>query len=186
MIEVSAEQLERAESLLADFPKAEPRALSSALNRAAEGARTDAVKKARETYVITAGRVRETIGIGKATPDNLIARVKSQGRPRALSYFNVRPKLPGIRRRKPLFAQVQRGGGGTIKGAFVARLQSGHLGVFNRVGKSSLPIIQRYGPSVPQMIGSETVTEYVELGAQRRLDNRIDHEINRLLQRWGN
>ena len=186
MIVIGAERMDVAQKVLGHIPEAVPKATASAINRAAEGGRTDAVKKAREIYVIPAGRVRETIDIRKAQPSNLLAMVLARGRPRALSYFRITPGKPTKRRPKDgVHVQVKRGEGGTISKSFVAKMASGHVGVFNREGAAKFPIEQRYGPSVPQMLGSPTVTQFVEEGAQRRLGERLDHEINRILRGCG-
>lgn len=183
MITISEEQIERARMLLARTPDGVEKAAANAINRAADGAKTAAVRKAREEYIVSAARVRDTIHINKASSSNMQASVTSRGRGMALSYFRIRPSQAPVKRPQgQLFAQVKRDGGGTIKGAFVARMQSGHVGVFNRLGKNSLPIVQRYGPSVPQMLGSKTVSEYVEEEAVKRLQIRFDHEVGRLMK----
>lgn len=186
MIDVSTDRIELLQIMLGHIPGAIPKALSAAINRAAEGARTDAVKKVREEYVITAARIRETINIDKANATNLAARIKSRGRPRALSYFKLRPGKPTRRRPKDgVHVQVKRSGGGPVAKSFVAKMASGHVGVFHRQGSGRFPIVQRYGPSVAQMVGSPSVSRYVEESAQRRLGDRLDHEINRILKRYG-
>lgn len=182
MIELTAEQIDRAERLLSHIPEAAPKAMANAINRAAETARTEAARKVREKYYIKHGDVISTIRITKASPDNLEASVVSRGSPIALSKFRITPRQPQPRRRAPVIARVTKGGGGPIQGAFVARVGSGHIGVFNRVGPARLPIVQRYGPSVPQMLGSPTVTEWVEQKATEKLNERLDHEINRILE----
>ncbi|GAV24804.1 hypothetical protein ciss_07370 [Carboxydothermus islandicus] len=186
MITVSAEQMKRAELLLKGIPKGVEKAVAAALNRAAEGARTVAIKKVRERYYIKAKDVRDTIEIKKATISNPVALIRASGSPIALSKFRITPSAPPAKRRKkPIIARVVRGEGGPIKGAFVARMQSGHIGVFRRIGKERLPITELYGPSVPQMLGHETVTEYVEQIARERLESRLEHEINRILRGVG-
>lgn len=186
MITVSTEQMERAELLLKGIPKGVEKAVAAALNRAAEGARTIAIKKVRERYYIQAKDVRETIEIKKAMINEPVAIIKASGSPLALSKFRITPSNPPAKRRKkPIIARVVRGEGGPIRSAFVAKMQSGHIGVFRRVGKERLPITELYGPSVPQMLGHESVTEYIEEKARERLENRLEHEINRLLRGVG-
>ncbi len=186
MIDISVNQMELAKLLLGHIPGAVPKVLANSINRSAEGARTDAVTKAKEEYVITAGRVRETINIRKASTSNLSAIVTSRGRPRALSYYKIRPgKVTKRRPPEGVYAQIKRSGGGPIAKSFVAKMASGHIGVFNRSGSSRFPIVQRFGPSVAQMLESKSVSRYVEAGANRRLSDRLDHEINRLLARYG-
>lgn len=186
MIDITETRMKLAQQLLGHVPGAVPKAVSSAINRSAEGTRTDAVSKVKEEYVITAGRVRETFEIKKANSSNLSASIISRGRPRALSYFKIRPGK--VTKRRPaggVYAQTKRAGGGTIAKSFVVQMASGHTGVFNREGDGKFPIVQRYGPSVPQMLESPTVTKYVEAGAERRLDDRLNHEINRILRGYG-
>ena len=79
MITVDADQIARAEALLKNVPNGVTKALVAALNRAAEGARTDAVRKVRERYYIKAADVRDAIKIKKATPDDLAAIVHAKG-----------------------------------------------------------------------------------------------------------
>ncbi|ABO49743.1 conserved hypothetical protein [Desulforamulus reducens MI-1] len=182
MIELRADQIERVQDLLQHIPEAIPKAISNTINRAAETAKTEAARKARETYYVKHSDVIKTIRITKASPSNLSATVLSRSSPIALSKFNVTPRQPQPKRRKPIIARVKKGAGGSIQGAFVARVTSGHVGVFNRVGPARLPITQRFGPSIPQMIGSETVTRWVEEKALETIDKRLDHEISRVLE----
>jgi len=187
MITVDAKQLKRAEELLKNIPNGVSKAIVNAINRAAVGARTDAVRKVRDRYFIRAKDVRETIEIEKATYSNQAAIIHAKGSPLALSKFKIRPsKPPKKRRKKPVVARVVRGEkGGAIPGAFVARMQSGHIGVFKRAGKARLPIHELYGPSVPQMLGHKSVITFVEERAQERLEERLEHEIERLLRGVG-
>jgi hypothetical protein len=182
VITVSAEKMEYAERMLRNIPGAAKRAAANAINRASESARTEAARKVRELYYIKQSDVTSTIKLYRATPEDLSSVVVSRGNLLALSKFRVTPSQPQPNRRRPIIVRVKRGSGGIITGAFVARMSSGHIGVFNRIGKTRLPIIQRYGPSVPQMLGNPSVTNWVEQKAYETLDKRLDHEINRILE----
>jgi len=182
VIELTLEQMERAERVLAKVPGAAPRAMANAINRAAETARTEAARKVRETYYVRHQDVIQTIKIYKATPSDLHAIVISRGHLFPLTKFRVTPRQPQPRRKRPIVVRVKRGAGGTVEKAFVARMPSGHLGVFHRAGKPRLPIIERFGPSVPQMLESEDVRRWVEEKAAERLDDRLEHEIRRFLK----
>lgn len=183
MIEFDETQLESAKIILAGIPTGVQRAAASALNRAVDGARGAAVRKARSEYIITAKRIRDTMKINRASMSNLQASVVSRGRPIALSYFKFKPgTVPTKRMKNPVSVQVRRDGGGTITGGFVAMMKSGHVGVFNRRGMESYPIDQRYGPSAPQMLASTGVAAFVEQEAEKRLQTRLNHEIERLLR----
>lgn len=186
MIEIDAKQLEHAEAVLRHIPGGVEKAIVAALNRSAEGARTAAVKKVRERYYVKAGDVSKTIKIHKASPNNPFVIIRSTGSPMALSKFSITPTKPQPRRKKPIAARVLKSSGKKIiPGAFVAKMDSGHIGVFFRVGRSRLPIQQRYGPSVPQMLGHSSVVTHVEEMAKERLEERLNHEIERLLRGIG-
>jgi hypothetical protein len=51
------------------------------------------------------------------------------------------------------------GAGGTklISGAFVARMKSGHLGIYRRKGKTRLPIDEVFSSRLPKQFGQEVV-----------------------------
>lgn len=182
MIEFTAEQIDRAERLLGHIPGAAPKAMARAINRATESARTEAARKVRSMYYISQKDVTATIKIYPATPSDLSAMVVSRGNLIALTKFRVTPNKPQPKRRREIIVRVKRGAGGPIKKAFVARMKSGHVGVFKRAGKQRYPIDQLYGPSIPEMIGNPTVTGWVEEKARERLDQRLDHEIKRALE----
>lgn len=183
MIELRMEHMERLEAALSETPEKIPRAASRAINRAAYTARTEAARKAREEYIIRHGDVINTINIYPASETDLSATVVSRGSVIPLIKFRVSPKKPQPKRKKPLIAVVKKGEGGPIARAFTAQMRSsGYIGVFQRVGKSRLPIRQLYGPSVPQMIGSRNVSQWVEEKAQEKLEERLEHEISRVLE----
>lgn len=162
-----------------------PKAFVSAMNRVSTGLRTEAVRKVRETYVIKAGDVRKTIKITKANPARMEMMMVSRGRNIPLIKFRTTPRQPRSRPPKVLKAQVKKAGGKKpIPGAFVAQMRSGHIGVFERSGKRRLPIRELYGPAVPSMLSEPGVQEHIEQEAQRRMADRLDHEVNRVLGRF--
>ncbi|OQP12847.1 phage tail protein [Geobacillus thermoleovorans] len=185
MIELKIEHMERLEAALSETPEKIPRAASRAINRAAYTARTEAARKVREEYIIKHGDVINTIKIYPASESDLSATVVSRGSVIPLIKFKVSPKKPQPKRKKPLTATVKRGEGGPIARAFTAKMRSsGYIGVFQRVGNPRLPIRQLYGPSVPQMIGSRNVSQWVEEKAQEKLEERLEHEIIRVLEEF--
>lgn len=184
MIEFDEKQFERAQLLLHNIPNGAPRAAAAALNRTADHVKTVSMRKLRETYTIKTGRIDARLQVRRATTASLFASVRDVGRPIALSYFTIRPNQPpGKRTGKLVYAQVRRDGGGTIQKVFVARMKSGHVGVFRRTdGNKSLPIKQLHAPSLPQMLGSPTVADFTTESASRMLGERLDHEISRMLK----
>ncbi len=184
MITIDEKGLAEAQKLLADMPKAIPKAAAKSINKAATAAKNEAWKQVKKDYTIKRARVSKAWDkITKATASNLSAKLTSRGSVMALSYFTTKPKSPPKRRPKnPVFVQVRRDGGGSIPSAFVARMKSGHTGVFHRTsGNQSLPIQQNYGPSVPQMLGSKSVSAFIEERASEVLNQLFENEINAIL-----
>ena len=182
MIEIDAGDLERMRDILAHLPGAADKAAKTAVRKSIRGARQDASKKARERYTIKPAYITRTMKVSYAGAS---AMLTSRGPVNDLSYFITRPK--SVPRHRPpagqyLYSQVVKGQGGTIAHAFLARMQSGHVGVMRRTdGNASLPIEKLSGPSTPQMLESPTVREYIEARVRERLAANIEHEVNAFL-----
>ncbi|MCI6910800.1 MAG: phage tail protein [Veillonellaceae bacterium] len=187
MIEVDARGIEQAQELLKDIPGATKKAVSTALRKSLRNAKKEAVKKVRERYTIRkAGYVSRTI---KMKVENMTGILSSKGPVNDLSYFKTNPKTVPKRRPpkgKYLYSQVVKGQGGTIAHAFLAKMKSGHVGVFQRAGhgasNASLPISKLAGPSTPQMLGSPSVTEFIAKKMLERMDKNLEHEIDAFLK----
>lgn len=172
------------------------KALSSALNRTIHGVGTEATRKTKERFFVKTADVKGTLRIRNAAPESLEASLTSVSKNLPLMRFKTNPGKVPVRRPAATKSAVRRAGLTAVSGAFIARMPSGHIGVFKRMrssrhkkvtrnGKtywSGLPIRELYGPSVPGMIGSRKVIQHVEQEAKRRMESRIDHEINRLLR----
>lgn len=184
MIELTIEQIEKAERMLIHIPGAAPKAMARAINRAAEAARTAAAREVRQRYYIKYHDIQKTIQIKKADPSHLIANVISRDTRRELINFRVRPNEP--RHKRPprvLRVAVKKDGLKKLPSAFVARgTSTGKLHVLKRVGKERYPLHIKYGPSVPEMMGTDDVSQAVEERAMEVLGDRLDHEINRILE----
>lgn len=182
-IKIDTKELERVEKMLSTIPKGIEKATSSAINRTLQSTRASATRKVRERYDIKAKDVRGTISLKRAGTFNPNGAMISRGTPIPLMQFKVNPGKPNPSRRKPVFASVKRSGG-TIKSAFVTSFDSGHTGVFERVGRSRLPLRELYGPSTPQMIGEETIIQELGEEAKEIMLTRLSHEAQRLLGRY--
>lgn len=181
MIELRAEHTERLEAVLGNTPRQIPIVIARAINRAGDAARTQAARSAREIYNVKYKAVLKTIKIQKAYPGNLQASVKSVGSPLSLMQFKVDPSRPQPKRKAPIIVSVKKGTRKPFEGGFVAQMSSGHVNVFTRTTKKRFPIKQHYGPSIPKMLGNESVVRFVENKAMEVLDTRLEHEINRML-----
>ena len=172
-------------SALAHIPGGANKAVARAINRAVEGARTDAIKAICEEYAIKPVDVRKSIHIVRATYQKLEAQIISTGGPLPLIQFRVNPKSTRTKRR--VRAGVKFGNQITLPHAFIQKMSNGHIGVFQRhtdgeTGKMvpRMPIKQLYAPSFPQMLGNKEVLKYIEMKAHYRLDKELRHQINYL------
>jgi hypothetical protein len=185
-VRVGEDQLRTVRESLRHIPGAADKAIMRAINKAIEGARTDAIKAITQQYYIKAADVRKTIHLIRAKPGNLEGQVVSSGGPFPMIKFNVKPKKPENQRGKRVSARAKVIAGikfGVIESypeAFIATVGAGHVGVFERKGDARLPINQKYRLSVPQMLGNKDILEYIDKRAQDRLDKELLHQTKYL------
>lgn len=155
-----------------------------ATNRTLNYAKSLLAKAASQRYRITQKDVKKSMSMIKANAGRPMGALIIKGAPRPLINFRVtRPKKAA-----PKGAQLK---GGSVKPlekgdikAFFAMMASGHTGVFQRVGKSRLPIKELKGSSVPVMLaGNKGVYKKAEkLIAEKlahNLETRVQYRIRR-------
>ncbi len=193
MIEFSDRAIQKTETLLGGIENALPKVQYRVINRSIAAAQSVIVKAVPKEYVVDKETVKNAVNLKYASAVKPIGLVLSSGGTIQLSKFAVSREFIG--KRATIKAQVKRDGSQKqIKGAFASQMKEvgfganrratdqGHIGVYRRVGKSRFPIKELYGPSVPQMVGSETVMKQAESKAIETMDKRADHEINRILE----
>ena len=177
--EIGQVNLERAAKLLAGIPDGIQKASLHALKRAGERAKTEAGRFVAEEYVITKGgfmkNVTVTTDIKGGGGGSVGLNINFRGTVIPLTEFNVKVSRGG-----GVTAQVKRGGGGTISSAFAARVY-GPMRIWERVGKKRLPVEQKFGPSTAQMMGNETIVNAMTEVIKETFDERLEHEVWRLL-----
>lgn len=185
MIEISTENMERAQTLLASIPKGAERAFSNAINRGLSHTKTQSFKQVRQVYAVKQGDLNAATNtrIQKASTGNLAGYISFSGVKIPLYKFSVSPKAPGTG--KKVKAGVMKGGGAVFEDAFIARMSNGHTGIFERVTSKRLPIEEKMGLSASQMIANAAVIEEIEKEAQEKVDERLEHEISRILNGYG-
>lgn len=176
MVEISAEDLKRVGKILSGIENGTEKAVSSAVNRSAAFAKTAAARRVASDYYIKVSDVKKTINVKKASYSNLEANMISRGHAISLSKFKVNTGKPVLK-----VAVKKEGGLKPLPGAFQAKVGGGHKGVFERVGSSRLPIEGKYGPAIPSILGSKSVSEHIEDLAMGKVYERLDHEIGRIL-----
>lgn len=171
MIEVKIEGIEIFDQLKKADKQLE-KALYFAKNRALNTVKTELARGVPKKYDTKQKTIRDRTRVNKNTGE-----VSVTGSPIRLFKFRVTPTSP---RRQLVTASVKRASK-SLPYAFVQRMGNGTTGVFERVGKSRYPIRQLYSVSAPQMAGNEEVLEGAMERASIVFDERLSHEIGRLL-----
>lgn len=203
MIEITEETINRVEKILAGVPKGAERALANAMNRGLSKVKTGAVKRVKEVYTVQNAAISENTRtrVKQASTGSLAGYVHFSGYKIPLYKFHVTPKSPGTGR--TVYANVKRGEGGTLEEAFIGQMGNGHVGVFERTGiqgiqsrldklgegkkgnKHTEKLEEKMGLSMIQMVGNDKVVEQLEMEAQKTVEQRIEHEIMRILNGYG-
>ena len=75
-----------------------------------------------------------------------------------------------------------------FENAFIAKMRSGHIGIFERTGDKMASggdaIHELMGQSVPQMVGNDQIREELTRSAWEKFEERLDHEVDALLNGW--
>ncbi|MFP7469997.1 phage tail protein [Niallia taxi] len=181
-VDLNRQMLEDVQSRLGGMSNKAPNAITSALNRTLTNIASNVSKEVRKEYNIKASDVKQTITKTKASRSNMTALVVSKGNLVPLDRFKVSPRAVQPKRKKPIKVGVKKDGGlKTTVGAFVSDING--IKVFQREGRKRLPVKRLFGPSVPQMLGNDEVVNRINQEGALMFNNRIDHEINRILGR---
>ena len=188
-IQADEAKIRRVQKTLAAFPRAAGKVISRAINKVATGARAEVVRAIAGQIAVKQSELRaQNVRLDKASYRLWRAQVRVTGRRIPLKRFGARQTRRGV-----TYRIRKSGGRGTATGAFLAIMDTGHVGVFGRRpgwthrfprGRASgrkhgLAIQELYGPSVP-----EVMKNAVDLAAERldrRIAERLDAEIDRQL-----
>lgn len=162
-----------AAKLLKDFGTIERKAMVLALNRVAQQAQTAATKTMRERYAFPTKVIKGTLRIYRANNGRLQASLISKGPRVQLIHMTARQTRKGVTVRVGKSRKL-------IKSAFIATMQSGHVGVFTRKGKARLPIKELYTIAIPEAFASQHVGAAMRAKVNEALPARYQHELDRL------
>lgn len=181
---VADSALDRATKLLAGFPDGVQKAAESALNRAGISGRAAAAREVGKQYYLKSSDFK------KYTKSS--QHVSRSGGDITVS-LNFRGfHVPLIRFKTVLTSsghirsQVLRNSSGDVlKHVFQAEMKSGHIGLFERYNKSRLPIEQKFGPSIPQMMGANPeLADAVGNDIEKTFAERMNHEVLAVMNGW--
>ncbi|MCI9509560.1 MAG: hypothetical protein HFF10_07445 [Angelakisella sp.] len=204
------ETLDRATRMLAGIDGGIEKAVQGAMSRAVAHLRANSTKAIRERYAISAANLRaeENIRVRYTYQGGVQAFVTFAGYKIPLyRYDGAAPAQPTQDTSEWAMAMVAgkwrrvhpsiAASGHQLKGtppqqfqdAFTARMKSGHVGIFERTGGSAESggdaIKELMGSSVPQMLGSPEVSEKLAQESMDKFEERLDHEVLRILNGWG-
>lgn len=160
------------------------KAVVRALNKTAAQAKTAASVEVRAAgYNIKSSAIKKSFVVQKARAGKLVVVLKATGRPIALINYGARQNKNGVS------VQVKTGRT-TLRHAFVATMQNGHQGVFDRVGKghkvvkrngktirTGLPIKELFGPSIPQSLANDAVEKALMAKIRQKFPQILRHEL---------
>ncbi len=199
---VDSSGTEKACKMLAGIPGGANKAIARAINKSARTAVTGVIKGIKKNYTVQSKKARAYgTYIRKAKPSNLQATINIHSGLFALSYFKYSPKNP---ERAMPFAQVKKGGGGSFKNnAFVARMPTGHIGIFERHKSKSMKgkgprakkrgtgrtkgirsIHEFYGPSVAYMAKNPKIHADMNLSVRDTFNTNLEMEISKILNKF--
>lgn len=201
--------LDRATKLLAGIDGGIERAIKSAMPRAVSHLRTNSARAIRERYAISTSNLRteENIKVRYTYQNGVQAFVNFAGHKIPLyRYTGASPAQPTQNTSELLAAMIAgkwrmvhpgvAASGHQLKStspqqfqdAFVARMGSGHVGIFERTGGSSSKggdeIKELMGSSIPQMIGHREVSEKLARESMEKFEDRLEHEVLVILNGW--
>lgn len=201
MIEVSEQTIDRIHTILAGVENADKKVLKPALTRGLMAGKTAAGKAVRQTYHISAGdfnsRGHMKYNSVSQGGNGIIGSIEYSGGVIPLIRFKVSPNTP--KKNKTPSAAVLKASSlvkfGRQNNVFVQQMKSGHIGIFERKegeyssnrgsgkNKHTEKLKELLSPAVPQMVSNNTVMQTVEDRVNEVINQRIDHEIERLLSK---
>lgn len=161
-------------------------ATARSLNEIARGAKAQSARDIRQEVNLKIGDIKREIKDQRAkasTPiDQQAAIIFYSDKPMPLVKFQARRKVMGKSNitRSPLYGvsvKVKKERK-VVKGAFLATMKTGKVGIFWRQGKSRLPIAERFGPNISQVASNDTIREKI----RHQVETRYAQIFNRNLR----
>ncbi len=202
-VDISEETADRLHSILEGMGLAEEKVLKPALGRGLAAGKTAFNKQIKTVYNIEINRLSTRyakFGYKNVSTegDKIIGSITFSGGVIPLYKFEVSPTEAEYGKgRKTVKAAVMRDGGmGNIENGFIAEMDNEHIGVFERKGtwkRKTRPtkegrntgnnekIKELFGPSLSRMADNAVVLQTVEDRVNEVINQRIEHEIERLL-----
>ena len=196
MITIDDKELEKAQKLLGGIENGVKRAITSAINHSLGKAKTKLKKKITQEYYIKSSDVEKTLSIKKANYSTLAGTISSRSKRTSLTKLKIKKSgtsiLSGVKKSNGI--KLLQGKDNLFGRPFTAKMKNGHIGVFQRKIKQRIgvgmrssseqenPIQELYTLSIPQMAGEKGVQKYIEEEAEKMVNERFEHEVERILK----
>lgn len=185
IVDAAEESYDRVSKLLAGIPGGAKKAVGTALSRAAAAGRTNVKRFVTKEYTIS----QTTFQANTKTINHFVKNSEGgyevvfgfAGTVIPLIKFDTQATQSGL-----VSARVKASSPREIlENAFTAQMGT-HKGIYERIGADRFPLRELYGPATPQMMYSnEEVLDAMEERMVEVYEQRIDHEVERLLNGWG-
>lgn len=183
VINFSASSLDYARLALQDVKNGISRATKNAINETLAETRKEIYQAIRDKYALKTAKKTENaaVKVTRAKNEPYAGKIHYKDIALSLTKFKTLPSKPSmkdgkrVRQRKRVTTEIIRGNIKRWNSVFVAQLRSGHIGVFERTTKKSLPIREKYTTSIPQMV--DTLLEH-DKGLQARINAIADIQLN--------
>lgn len=197
-VEINRKDAARVENILRSMPGGAKKAYAAAARRALSYTKTQAFKEVKKVYAVKSGDLRSNTATRVQNPSagQLTGFIHFSGVKIPLYQFNVKPSYPSGQKVR---AGLMKGSWTLFEDAFIAQMNSGHIGIFERTGEQGIEArVRKYGKnkhtekveqimglSGAQMVGNEEIIEKLSKDTQEKLLERLDHEIERILNGYG-
>ena len=166
-VDIAEEGFDRVSAILSGIPGGANRAVGSALARAAAAGKTVAKRAVTQEYAISSSefsnRTKNINNIQRGSNGEVSINFGYRGSVIPLRVFDTQ----------------------ALDHAFESKMGS-HYGIYERQGEKRFPVKELFGPATPQMMYSnENVMDSIEAKMASTYEERIEHEITRVLNGWG-
>jgi hypothetical protein len=157
-----------------------PGATASALNRTLDFTATKTVKEVTTEYTVKNKTVKSSMKKVRARGQSLYAYISSKGPTISMGKFQHTPRSFS-KNAKGVKVKIKKNGGykvvKTSPPAFVQKIYGDEPDIYKRKGSKRFPVVKLRSLSVPQMIANEDIMKNIQDAAGKKLQERINHEI---------
>ncbi|MHB9133655.1 MAG: phage tail protein [Armatimonadota bacterium] len=193
LLKFDQRKFKEVERYLRDYPKKMGQQIADSMNRAVGSMNTQVRRGIAKRYNLQQKVISSHTTVHKANARNLSASVTvSDSKKKAwhLFDFKVSPRGIGSRKKSGVKVGILRGHMTKFPGAFVAKMKSGHIGVFWRTGaarrppiknsdkKMVSPITEGFSPTPAVMASQSVVAKEVEARGYEVFEKRMDHAMD--------